>query len=493
LRVKIVLGLLLVLFVATGAMMATRERVAHTAPAGPLVDVDAGGAPDAGATTALADGGDAGPAVDAGPARLFDRTLSVVTLGWDLAAPAVLANAGLEPSDKSELTAAGVPTRVRPLESMAAVEGALARGGEDHEGADVAVVPLSELTASYERLRALSPEVFFVVGWSHGREALVTSRDGLPDRPYAAPSAVGGATPALPMVGAAGEAATMLGLFALDMNGVAPSAVRLVARTDNPPLAAVDRDAPADGARQTILLTTADASRLVPFVAVAQHGLLEQSPRALVAWTHAWIEAARKLESGAPAAARTIAGAPGAPEPIALLKRLGEIAPAGLGDNARAFGLSGRGAVTLDALFQQSWRLWRGVGALATPAPDSAPINGSIVAALVRSYPSLAAPPVRPKPLAASPDTLKVLLTLRQPEGKVDVPALLASAGLLADVFERGVLRISVTKAGAVDAAATKRLADDIVQRFDVAPERLVVTKKAPPKAGAAIEVLVAP
>ena len=34
-RVKIVFGLLLVLFVATAVMMATRDHVAHTAPASP--------------------------------------------------------------------------------------------------------------------------------------------------------------------------------------------------------------------------------------------------------------------------------------------------------------------------------------------------------------------------------------------------------------------------------------------------------------------------
>jgi hypothetical protein len=63
----------------------------------------------------------------------------------------------------------------------------------------------------------------------------------------------------------------------------------------------------------------------------------------------------------------------------------------------------------------------------------------------------------------------------------------------LADVFERSVLRLAVTKGGVLDATASKRLADDVVQRFDVAPERLVVAKKAPPKTGASVEVLVAP
>jgi hypothetical protein len=421
----------------------------------------------------------------------MDRPLRVVALGWDLIAPAVLANDGLEPRVDGDFSSAGVPASLRPVDAMSAVEGALARGGADKEGADVAVVPFSELCASYERLRALSPEVFFVVGWSRGREALVSTKDALPT----AQDKHGDKATAT-MVGTAGDAAAFLGLFALEQNGFAPGAVRLVpppGGADEPALAAVDRDAPGETTRRTILLTTADASRLVPFVAVAQHGLLEKNARALAAWTRVWLEAEKKLDVDPPAAARAIAAAPGAPEPIALLKRLGEIAPSSLADNARAFGLAGRGALTLEALFQESWRIWRGAGALATPAPDAAPIDGSIIASLARSHPALAAPPPKPKAPTGSPDGWKVLVTHRQPEGKVDEAALLATTGLLADVFERSMLRVVVTRGGAVDAAATKRLVDEVEQRFDVAPGRVIAGKKAPAKVGAAVEVLAAP
>jgi hypothetical protein len=496
LRTNIVLGLLAALTAGTIGLMATRDPIPHAAPAGPAPSpsASAGAGP---ATRSAGDGGlaiglDAGGA-DAGADKLIDRPLRAAVLGWDLAAPAVLANGGLDPTDASAFTAAGVTTYLRVLDTMSAVEGALARGGGDRDGADIAVVPLSELAASYERLRALSPEVFFVVGWSHGREALLADRDKLPgtaDRPDGKASD----KTAMAMVGTVGEPAAFLGLFALDANGIPSTVMKLVARTDNPDLAAVDRDAYGDAGRKNIVLTTADASRLVPFVAVAQHGLVDQHPRALVAWSRVWVEAARKLDADPPAAARAIASAHGAPEPITLLKRLGEITPASLSDNARAFALSGRGAVTLDALFQQGFRIWRGLGALAMPPPDTSPINGSIVAALVRASPALAASSApRPKAPTASPDTLKALLTYKQAEGKVDLPALLAETGLLADVFERSVLRLAVTKGGVLDAAASKRLADDVVQRFDVAPERLVVAKKAPPKTGASVEVLVAP
>jgi hypothetical protein len=499
LRVKIVLGLLVVLFLATGAMLATRPRVSHAEPppgSASIADALASAGAEVGSASGSASA-PAGNAGDGGALKLMDRPLRTITLGWDLAAPAVLANGGLDPAEASDFSAAGVATYLKPVEAMSAIEAALARGGADREGADIAVIPFSELSASYERLRALRPEVFFVVGWSRGREAIVSTRDALPsgsDKPEGKASD----KPSVSMVGAPGEAATFLGLFALDENGIPPSAVHLVAHEDrpgDPPLAAVDRDALGDTARHIILLTTADATRLIPFVAVAQHGLLDQHGRALAAWARVWLEATRKLDGDPPTAARAIAAAPGAPEPIALLKRLGEIAPASLGDNARAFGLSGRGALTLDALFQQTWRIWRGAGALATPAPDASPINGSIITALARSSPSLSSPATaqRPKLGAPSPDALKALLTYRQPEGKVDDASLLATTGLLADVFDRSVLRVAVVRGDRVDAAATKRLVDDVEQRFDVAPERVVAAKKAPGKVGAAVEILVAP
>jgi hypothetical protein len=484
-RVKIVSLVLLALFAATIAMIAGREHVTHSAPRPPAAPET----PSAAAASASQiPAGAASVAPDGAPLPLIDRPLRVIALGWDLAAPAVLANGGLEPSERSDFGAAGVPTLVRPVDTMSAVEGALARGGADKDGADVAVVPLADLVASYERLRALDPEVFFVVGWSRGREALVSTREVLPGA---------GDKSAASMVGTGGEAATFLGLFALDANGTPPGAVRLVkpgATPDDAALAAIDRDESRDAARRNILLTTADASHLVPFVAVAPRALLESHRRALAAWARVWMEATDRLGKDPGTAARAIATAPGAPDTVALVARLGELAPASLHDNARVFGLSGRGALTLEALFQQAWRIWRAVGALATSAPDSAPIDGAIVASLVRALPSLAVPSgPRPRPATPPADSARVLVTYRQPEGRVDTAALLATAGLLADVFDRSSLRVSVTKGAGVDPAATRHLLDDVVQRFDVAPERLFVAKRAPARAGAAIEVVVAP
>jgi hypothetical protein len=499
-RVKIVFVLLVVLLGGLGFMLVSRDRAPHQMPLAPSASASASPA-GSGSAALLASASASGSATppDAGPVKLMDRPLRTVTLGWDLAAPAVLANGGVDPGTASDFTAAGLEVHVRAVDAMSAVEAALARGGADKDGADVAVVPFCELVASYERLRALTPEAFFVVGWSRGREALVSTQPTLPaptDRPALGADAKG----AVSMVGTGGEAATFLGLYALDANGTPPGAVRLVppgGKPDDPPLAAVDRDAmPADGARRTILLTTADASRLIPFVAVAQHGLLDKQGRALAAWARVWLEGAKKLADDPPTAARQIATSAGAPEPIALLKRLGEITPASLGDNARAVGLSGRGALSLETLFQQSWQIWRGAGVLATPAPDAAPINTSVIAALARANPSLIAPPPPSKPAQKQPagaDARAAMITFRQLEGKLDEPALVLAAGLFADVFERSTLRVAVVKGASVDAAATKKLIDGVEQRFDVTPGRLVAAKKVRPSVAGAVEILAAP
>ncbi|MFT3766419.1 MAG: hypothetical protein QM820_13040 [Minicystis sp.] len=491
-RVKIVFGLLLVLFVGYGALSFSRERSPHTAPAAASASASASASTSASAPVLASASAPAtsasAPLVDAGPGKLFDRPLRVIALGWDLAAPALLANGGLDGASGNDFTAAGLDVKVSAADSLNAVESALARGGADKDGADIAVLPFCSLIAAYEQIRALSPEAFFVVGFSRGREAIVSAKDTLPGPDFDPKKGVS-------MAGTTGDSATFLGLFSLDANGVPPGAVHLVApgfgKPEDAPLAAVDRGlVPTDAARRNILLTTADASRLVPFVAVAQHGLVEKHEAALAAWARVWLEAAKKLADDPAGAARQIASAPGAPEPIALLKRLGDNAPATLIDNARLVGLSGRRALSLEALFQESWRIWRAAGVLATPAPESAPVSGAVIASLVRNNPSLAKPKFAVKGPPDSSDKLKVLLTFKQPEGKLDEAALANSAALLADIFERSALRVAVTKGGNVDAAATKKLIDDVEQRFDIGPGRLVAAKKAPPKVAGSVEIL---
>jgi hypothetical protein len=431
-----------------------------------------------------------------GPARLLDRPLRVAALGWDLLAPGLLANGGMAPGNDSEFSAMGLEVRLSALDGMAAIESALARGGAEKDGADIAIVPLPTFVASYERLRALRPVVFFVVGWSSGREALLSGRDSL-----AAPLPAG----EVRMTGVTGDAATFLGLFALEVAGIAPSDVRLVSPTGDKPgeiprdaaFAAVDRSLSEADTSRKLLLTTADAPRLIPFVAITQQSLIDLKGDAVVAWARGWLSGSHKLAADAPAGARQISAATGAPDPLALLKRLGDIAPASIQDNARMAGLSGRGAVTLESLFQRTYRIWRATSVLATPAPDAAPIATTVIASLARAdaarAPSL--PPgvsVKAPPSAADAKSAKPILVYRQPD-KYDEDALIAMAGLLAGVFERSPLRVAVQAGGGVDTGRTRRFIAAVEGRFDIPTGRLVPATKATAKAQAAIEVLALP
>jgi hypothetical protein len=513
LRAKVVFGLLLVMLVAFAGLLIVRERPPHQAPAPPAEgspgsvvasgsgSIFAGPSPTtsagADAGTVTTDGGatasvDGSAPVDAGPPKLMDRALRVVTMGWDLAAPGLLANGGLAPGSSSEFTAAGIEVHIASVDAMAAIEGAMARGGGDKDGADIVVVPMPAFVASYERLRALSPEIFFVVGWSRGREAIM-AKDGLPSPPLKGE---------VKLAGTAGTSATFFSLFVLDLAGVSPSDVRLAppdAKVEDAPLAAIDRGIQdASGARRSLLMTTADTPRLVPFVAVAQHGLLEKSGRAVAAWARVWLEGTRKLAADAPSGARQVAAVPGAPEPLQLLKRLGESAPATMGDNVRIAGLSGRGALTLEVLFQRSWQVWRGAGVLATPAPEVTPVSNAVIAAIARSEPQLVEPaPARTSGpegesggKKASSGKEKVLLMSRQPEGKLDEEGFLGATGLIAAVFERSQIRVAVHQGAALDTGKTKKIIERVQDRFDVPAGRLVPAKGALGKGAAAVEVL---
>jgi hypothetical protein len=495
-RRALVATVLIGLFAGLVATVGLRSRTPHVAPFAPASSASASAAPSASAPIASASapasasavGSAATAPVDAGPARLFDRPLRVTGLGWDVLVPGVLENKGLAPGAGEAFGAAGITVELAVADRMSAVEAALARGGADKDGADVALVPLPSFVASYERLRALAPEVFFVVGWSRGREALRGGKDVL----TAPPSGE------VKLGGAAGEPATFLGLFALDEAGVRADKVKLLAPPWKPgeaQLEATPRDAAPDAAGgPKPLLTTADASRLVPTVAVAQRGLLDKHGPALAAWAGQWLDGQAELESDPPAAARAVAAAQGAPDPLALLRQLGESAPASLADNARVAGLSGRGAVTLDMLFQQAWRLWRAAGVLATPAPETSPVSTSVIRALVRAR-AAALPPgdaASPKPRSGDA-AARVLLTHRDAGAKLDEPAFLADIGLLAGVFERSRLRVTVRGPGGVDAARTKKLLESAQGQFDLAPGRLVVGDKVPDKAIGAIDVLDVP
>jgi hypothetical protein len=295
-----------------------------------------------------------------------------------------------------------------------------------------------------------------------------------------------------------------LGLFVLDSAGVDPSRVRLLeaesSHSEDVPIAAIDRvltDEALDKARRKILLTTADAPHLVPFVAVAQRRMIEQNAEALALWARIWLDGYAMLRADVTASARQVAANKGSPEPLSLLTRLGQIELSPLPENAHLLGLSGRGAVTIDALFQRTWLVWRASGALATPAPAAAPISTEVVATLVRNADASltelpetleTAPATPPSSTKAGPipalETMAPLFVRREPEGPEGNEDLLRSIGFLAGVFDRSPLRVTAAKNG------TAKLIANAAERFDIRPSRLVAGKATLGKEAGAIEVL---
>jgi hypothetical protein len=363
---------------------------------------------------------------------------------------------------------------------MEEIEGALARGGGEPGGADLALVPLSSYVASYERLRALSPEVVFVIGWSRGREALFAADAGaLAKLPAAGEVKLAAASPTAPE--------TFLSLVLLELAGVPASRVGIV-EPRRAPLAAVHRTA-KERPPGKLLVTSADTPRLLPIVAVAPRGLIAAHAAELEAWAKVWLAGVGKLAGDVPAGGRLVAGMAGAPPVLGIIEALGQVEFASLRENAAAAGLSGRGALTLDELFRTAWRIWRDAGVLTTPAPEVAPLYTGAVAQLVRADPAAAAaepPRARPADEGARP---AVLLVARAPlgkDGRPDEEAFVARIGLVAGVFDRLALRVGVLG----DAKAAQRLADAARERFGLRAGQLAAARRTPAGLPGAIEVL---
>lgn len=398
------------------------------------------------------------------------ESLRVVALGWELLAPGVQANGGLEPGASSRFRDAGLHVSFAPVVDAAEVEVRLSRGGADEHGADVALMPLPMFVASYERLRALSPQVFFVVAWSRGREALVGDATLL-----RAP-----ARGTVWLEGTRGAPATLVGLFALDQAGVSAASVELV---EGQPqggrsLHAMERHRSGDVDARSIVLSTADATHLVPLVAVASASVVEHRRDALVRWSRAWMEGARALEADPAETARLLAAQKGAPEVVDLVDALGWLVFVDVRSAATAAGLSGRGAVTLDALFHRTWALWREVGVLTSPAPEHVPLTATVIADLASEVPADLAVEAHPAPVGDA----RVLLTRVTPGRRLDAPAeavLVTEVGFLAGVFSRATVEVSVPLAP--EAAA--RVALHAVERFGLPADRVVAGSQRDKKA----------
>jgi hypothetical protein len=492
-RANIVFFLLVAMLGGLVGLAANRERTPHEAPAVQrTAEADAGQAHAEGGADRGAAAGDSGPkdTKDAGPA--LGRPLRVVAMGWEFLTAGIVANGGRSPGDKSAFAAANLEVHLREADAMSEVESQLARGGADEGGADVAIVPLPSFAGAFERLRALEPEAFLVVGWSRGHEAILGAKDASLAKPRDPRPGE-----EVRLATGHGEAATGFALLMLDAAGIPPARVRLVNDAKGVQFAAVTRpvtlETTAD-APNRLLITTADAPQAVPVVAVAPHGLIEAHGDLLKAWSKVWIDGSVRLRKDVPAAARLVAAEAGAPEASLLLERLGQAEPATVHTNARALGLSGRRAVTIPVLFQRYFRLWREVGAISIPAPDTAPVTASVFAALVRSDPSLTeSPPIdlAHGGLAGAVPILASRMGDADPK-KLDESTLVDGIGFLADIFDRASIRVS-TRAPALSKSAI----ESAYGRFDIASGRLIAGGGAGQgggvgAAGALIEVLAA-
>ncbi len=408
-------------------------------------------------------------ASDVGPSR---ASLSVVALGWEILAPGVLANAGTKPGEDSRFHAAGLDVTFASVTDPAEIEVRLGRGGDDKRGADIALMPLPAFVASYERLRALSPKVFFVVGWSRGRDALIGDPELLRRPPRSE----------VRLIGRPGASETLVGLFALDQAGVSPRRVKLVepkaGSSSRRGLRAVQRRRSRELDARELILSTADATHLVPIVAVAPAGVVERERGALVTWSHVWLGGAQTLSEDPAAAARQLAGQSGAPEAVDLIDALGWLEFVDLPTAAQAAGLSGRSAVNLDALFHRTWELWREVGLLTTPPPERVPLTATIIADLALQSTPAPAPAPRRAPGSGS---ATVLLTHAIPGRRLDAAAesaLVAEVGLLAGVFSRSTIEVWIPRSP----PASDRVTHHARARFGLDEDRVITRPGRDPK-----------
>lgn len=497
-RSKAVFIILLSFFVALIGVTLFRPRVMRTvevagAPSASLplaLPSTTGSSPVAAtgsqppAQTGSAPAPSASAAADAGLRPLLDRPVRVVGLGWDALAPGVMANQGLAPTQAGAFASAGVEVALAPADSMTAVESAMARGGTDPQGADIAVVPLAMLVASYERLRALDPKVFYVVGWSRGREALIAGKTSMQSIP---PSGT------LTVAGERGTTAAYLALFTLELVGVGGARLELVGHDKAAEASFIAWDKAAGAGEQpkgAVVVTTADATRLAPIVAIAQSGWTTERQDVLRAWVRGWISGQREVRTDAAGSARKIGAMAGAPDALVLVQRLGSLGWATLADNARMAGLSGRGAVTTESLFQNAWRIWRDAGVLTTPPPETAATEPAIVASLIRSGTMADEPAPRDQAKAGPPGGAPALLAVAVAGSKLDEEGLVAEAGWVAGVFDRSTVQVTVRGARGVDRARAQTIVDTVADRFDVSPQRLSVGKKVVGAGPASIEVL---
>ncbi len=484
---------LLAMLLGLVGLLAFRPRTPHQAP---LVVIQEEGKADSGAATA--DGGLPLATVDASvvlrppvalgseggaeggaavQARLLDRPLRVATLGWALAAPGVM----LGPAQDHEGADGGRPPfelELAPVDTLAQIEGRLVRGGADQEGADVVVLPLPELVASYERLRALEPQAFLLVGFSTSSEFLYPRAGASPGRVLPGDVKVSVSSRDRP------ESLQWMALFTLDAFGVSPGRVKFqAAEGDASPFFAGRFTDKNDGKH---LLSTYEADRLIPLVAAAPKGALDSRGPLYRAWASSWLDGLDRAYKDASTAGMRLstrtgatfsASVQGKTEPGAALDAFGRMGRVDLAENLRWLAPGPERPAPLEALFLRNLEAFRQAGLVVAPAPPSA-VQGAAVAEIGRG--------VKPAvEKVATPRGDPPLLVRREP-GPIDDAELQRLVLVYSAVFDRAPLRVSL-KGG--DKASTA-FVEATRSKLGLPPEKLLVGKTPMAGASAILEVL---
>ncbi len=398
----------------------------------------------------------------------LDRPLRVISLGWDLAVPGHLANQGKD-GKESALAKRKLDVEIKSVKTLDAIKSALANGGAHKSGADIAILPLPEMVASYEDLRALKPQIFFVAGWSRGRDALFAHKGNtLLKLPRSGK---------VDLIGTRGSSPMLLSLYLLDIAGVKSERIQISSKAGRRSMfSAVDRGSTTTIPKESSLsVTSADASALIPFVAIAPQGFIKNR-RAIAAFISAWLEGVEQLENDVPAAARQVGAIKGAPETLTLVRSLGLVEFSGLRDNVRRAGLAGRDPVNLSSLFQLTWRLWRGVDVLTTPAPKNVPIAFEAIASLALQSPGLGTPDEIEADFSTEPMVRGITSDLEE-------------AALVAGVFARSSLMLGAFAKKKSSATAL----EDLERRYGLNTSRFKAKAKLSKRKTIVLEVYSAP
>ena len=375
--------------------------------------------------------------------RVLDRPLSVVGLGWDRLAPALLANAGKVPNKASVFSPSGLAVSVEPTDDLSRVVEALARGGALAGGADVAVVPLPRWLTVQDELQAIDPVVFYVAGWSQGREAVFAgslAEAGVPD----AGSQV--------RLGVGNMDAAYLALFGLDAMGISPRMVTFAdpAAEPAPVWQAVDvlsvKAATSAGVRPAMQWTTAQASGLIPIVMVASRPWARAHTAALVTWLRGWWSGVTEGSGKIAEAARRLGEMEGAPEPLRLMRGMETWEPCSLKQNLELFELDTARGLPLRTVMMRTWGLLH-EAQVAGPSPTEMPLHAGVIEAAVRARVPTDVDATSWRGSSASPTVAgagRVVLT--RPLDEVDGYELARHVAELGSVFPTAQLRVTPKK-----------------------------------------------